>query len=104
MPNSLLYALTFLLALFASFEVGLAHCPNTPNNGVARLRWSNARYPDTRNLDQLCRDFRGRLYEAAETRQAIVDCNTGVDRHKDIDLLDAEIEAINRLIATQCGT
>jgi hypothetical protein len=49
---------------------------------------------------------RGRFsnfFEAATRRQAASFCRDGVDRRRTLELLDAEIEAFNDLIATQCS-
>jgi hypothetical protein len=37
------------------------------------------------------------------TRQAASFCRHGIDRQRTLELLDAEIEAFNDLIATQCS-
>jgi hypothetical protein len=43
------------------------------------------------------------LYEAVTARQATSACQDGIDRRRDLTLLDSEIEAFNNLIAAQCG-
>ena len=37
-------------------------------------------------------------------RQAVSTCNDGVGRQPLLDVLDAEIDAFNNLIAAQCGS
>jgi hypothetical protein len=74
--------------------------------GTARTRWANARQggPSSEDTDQICRAYGNQFYEAVEARQAVSECKTGVERLKEIEILDAEIEAFNNLVATHCGT
>jgi hypothetical protein len=73
---------------------------------AARTRWANARQggPSSENADQICRAYGSQFYEAVEARQAVSECKPGLERQKDIEILDAEIETFNNLIATYCGT
>jgi hypothetical protein len=74
--------------------------------GAARIRWANGREggPSSQDPDQICRAYGNQFYEAVEARQTVSECKTGVERQKDIEVLDAEIEAFNNLVATYCGT
>ena len=38
-----------------------------------------------------------------EVRQAISICADGIDRQRALEILDAEIDVVNNLIASQCG-
>ena len=42
--------------------------------------------------------------EAVTARQAVSICKDGVGRQPLLDVLDAEIDAFNNLIATQCDS
>jgi hypothetical protein len=44
------------------------------------------------------------FYEAVTARQAVSICKDGVGRQPLLDVLDAEIDAFNNLIATQCDS
>jgi hypothetical protein len=72
----------------------MAGCSQLPDLSAARLRWAAVR--------------KGRVdprhsFEAVTTRQAASFCRGGVDRQRTLELLDAEIDAFNDLIATQCS-
>jgi hypothetical protein len=72
----------------------------------ARTHWARARQSGTSSEDraQICLAYGNQFYEAVEARQAVSQCEVGGQRQKHIDILDAEIEAFNNLIATHCGT
>ncbi len=72
----------------------------------ARIRWANSRQSGTssENREQICLAYGHQFYEAVEARQALSQCQVGVERQKAIEILDAEIEAFNNLIATHCRT
>jgi hypothetical protein len=36
-------------------------------------------------------------------RQAVSICQDGIDRHRALEVLDAEIDAFNNVIASQCS-
>jgi hypothetical protein len=71
-----------------------------------RTHWANARQggPSSEKNDQICRAYGNQFYEAVEARQAVSECKAGIELQKDIEILDAEIEAFNNLIATHCGS
>ena len=70
------------------------------------IRWANARQsgPSSEDADQICRAYRNQFYEAVEARQTVSQCEAGVERQKEIEILDAEIDTFNNLIATHCRT
>jgi hypothetical protein len=72
---------------------------------AARFRSTNARQSGAspEDPDQVCRAYRTQFYEAVEARQTVSQCEAGVERQKGIEILDAEIDAFNNLIATRCG-
>jgi hypothetical protein len=57
---------------------------------------------DPAHHEDSCRAYANQFLEAAKTRQAASLCEN-VDRQRMLDRLDAEIDALNDLIATQCG-
>src|SRR5436190_3806797 len=44
------------------------------------------------------------FYEGVEAPQTVSQCQAGGERQRDVEILDAEIQAFNHLIATHCGT
>jgi hypothetical protein len=73
---------------------------------AALIRWTNARQsrPKSEEPDQICRAYGNQFYDAVQARQAVSECAGGGERKKDIEVLDAEIEAFNNLLVTHCGT
>jgi hypothetical protein len=50
-----------------------------------------------------CRAYANNFYEAVVTRQAASLCEDGVSRQRDLEMLDAAIDAINNMIAAECA-
>jgi hypothetical protein len=44
------------------------------------------------------------FFEAVKARQAAAICEDGLDHQRDLELLDAGIEAVNNLVASQCSS
>jgi len=80
-------------------------CSHLSDLSAARLRWAAVRKGrvDPRHSEESCRSYGSNFFEAVTTRQAASFCRGGVDRQRTLELLDAEIEAFNDLIATQCS-
>jgi hypothetical protein len=90
---------------FSNLEAG--YCGQSLDDfRAARIRWANTRQTAPRSEEpaQICRAYGNEFYEAVEARHAVSQCEGGAARQKDIDALDAEIEAFNSLIAIHCGT
>jgi hypothetical protein len=51
---------------------------------------------------KICRAYGKNFYEAVEVRQAAALCEDSAVRKRNLDTLDAEIDAFNNLIAVQC--
>jgi hypothetical protein len=79
-------------------------CSQLPNLSAARLHWAVVRKSraDPDHSEESCRSYGSSFFEAATMRQAASFCKDGVDRQRTLELLDAEIETFNDLIATQC--
>jgi hypothetical protein len=79
-------------------------CGQLRNLSAAGLRWAAVRKSrvDLGHGEESCRSYGTNFFEAATMRQAASFCKDGVDRQRTLELLDAEIEAFNDLIATQC--
>jgi len=51
----------------------------------------------------MCHVYGGYFYEAAVIRQAAASCESGAARDRDLESLDTEIDAFNKLIASRCS-
>jgi 4-hydroxy-3-methylbut-2-enyl diphosphate reductase IspH len=82
-----------------------AHCGQASELSAARLRWAATRqtHVGPGQADKICRAYGQQFYEAVEARQAASVCQDSVNRQRDVDILDAEIDAFNNLIAAQCS-
>jgi hypothetical protein len=82
-----------------------AYCGQTFDIASARNRWAAARQAsvDPAHYDAACRAYGTQFFEAVTARQAASNCEGGDKRQRTLDVLDAEIDAFNNLIAAQCG-
>jgi hypothetical protein len=82
-----------------------SNCGQATELAAARVRWAAVRKSrgDTPNNEKNCRAYSIHFYEAVTARQAASTCKDGVGRQPLLDVLDAEIDAFNNLIAAQCG-
>jgi hypothetical protein len=53
-------------------------------------------------VEKICRTYGKNFYEAVEVCQAAALCEDSAVRKRNLDTLDAEIDAFNNLIAVQC--
>ena len=83
---------------------GASNCQAT-ELAAAQVRWAAVRQSrgDTTNNEKSCRAYSVHFYEAVTARQAVSTCKDGAGRQPPLDVLDAEIDAFNNLIAAQCG-
>jgi hypothetical protein len=58
---------------------------------------------DRAHKQQSCRDYFDHFFEAVNARQAASLCDHGSDHRAELEKLDAGVEAINNVIAAQCG-
>lgn len=81
------------------------YCGRASELPTARVRWEAARLSpaDPAIREKNCRAYGFQFYEAVTVRQAISACRDGLDHRRDLELLDSEIDAFNKLIATECG-
>jgi hypothetical protein len=100
------FCLLFLLGTPAmAAKPDITYCTQAHDAAVAHLRWALAprRSSSVLQTDESCRTYRSEFYEAAVTRQNITHCEQEDVRQHALDVLDAEINAFNDLIATHCG-
>ena len=105
MPRILLLAIAVLTIPAAVPNADASSCGQISKLSEARLRWAATRQVrvDPAQTDKTCRAYGQQFYEAVEARQAASVCQDGVSRQRDVDMLDAEIDAFNNLIAAQCS-
>ena len=68
---------------------------------------ARARLPATRRnsapSEESCRAYGFQFFEAVKARYVASFCEDGVDHQRDLAMLDAEIDVVNNLIASQCS-
>jgi hypothetical protein len=86
-------------------DVEAAYCGQSFDIAAARNRWAVARRSsvDPAHYDESCRAYGNQFFEAVTARQTVSICQNGLDRQRALEMLDAEIDAFNNLIAAQCG-
>ena len=94
-----------LLALPATTSEADASCGQAFDIAAARGRWAATRKVNANSAQKadMCRAYGKQLFEAAQVRQATSVCQDGIKRQRDLDILDAQIDAFNNLIASQCS-
>jgi hypothetical protein len=82
-----------------------SNCGQATELAAARVRWAAVRQSrgDIPNNEKNCRAYSIHFYEAVTARQAASICKDGVGRQSLLNVLDAEIDAFNTLIAAGCG-
>jgi hypothetical protein len=105
MLRILLLAIAVLTIPATVPNVDASSCGQISTLSAARLRWAATRQVRVgpAQTDKICRAYGQQFYEAVEARQAASVCQDGVSRQRDVDMLDAEIDAFNNLIAAQCS-
>jgi hypothetical protein len=94
----------FLVTPAAAAKVDVTFCAQAHDTATVHLRWALALKHDSKlHEDDSCRVYRNQFYEAAVTRQNVTRCEQGDIRERALELIDAEINALNDLIATSCS-
>jgi hypothetical protein len=83
----------------------MSGCNRVSHLSSARLRWAAVRKSraDSVHEEESCRSYRSNYFEAVMTRHEASVCGGVIGRQGVLEQLDSEIEALNDLIATQCG-
>jgi hypothetical protein len=86
-------------------NVEASYCGQSFDVAAARNRWAVARQRsvDAAHYDGSCRAYGIQFFEAVTARQTASICQDGIDRQQTLQVLDAEIDAFDNLIAAQCG-
>ena len=100
-----LFVIALLFIPPTTSKADTSNCAQISDLAAARLRWAAARQSrvDSAQNEKRCRVYRIHFYDAVTARQVASVCEGGIDRQRDLDLLDFEIDAFNDLIAAQCG-
>lgn len=94
----------FLITPAMAAKVDVTFCTQAHDTAEVHLRWALAQQHDSKvHEDDSCRVYRNQFYEAAVTRQNVTRCEQGDIRKRALEVIDAEIDAFNDLIATSCS-
>jgi hypothetical protein len=101
---SMLRSVTFAIALviLPAAAADASYCGQASELTAARERWAAVRQSRNDDSEKSCRAYGNYFYEAVVTRQTASLCDDGANRQRNLEVLDAEIDAFNKLIATQC--
>jgi beta-phosphoglucomutase-like phosphatase (HAD superfamily) len=82
-----------------------ASCNQVFEAAAARARVTAVRRngTDPAQSAEICRAYANQFFEAVKARQAAAICEDGLDHQRSLELLDAGIDAVNDLIASQCS-
>jgi len=100
-----IFAIAVLIVPATASKVDASYCGQVSELAAARLRWAATRESrvDPAHNEKSCRALGNHFFEAVEARQAASICDDGIDHQRALDVLDAEIDAFNNLIAAQCN-
>jgi hypothetical protein len=82
-----------------------ASCDQVFEAAAARARVPATRRngSDPAQAEETCRIYGSQFFEAVKARYTASFCEDGVDHQRELEKLDAGIEAVNNLIASQCS-
>ena len=88
----------------AASAADASYCGQSSELAAAQARWVELRQSriGPAEAEKICRAYGKNFYEAVEVRQAESLCEDSAIRKRNLDTLDAEIDAFNNLIAVQC--
>jgi hypothetical protein len=100
MLRSATFAIAF--AILPAAAADASSCGQASELTAARTRWAAVRQSRPDDSDKSCRAYGNNFYEAVVTRQTASWCEDSANRQRNLEVLDAEIDAFNNLIAEQC--
>ena len=96
--------LTVLIITVAAANAAASDCGQAADVATghhrAPLKQKNSAVPP--QGEERCGDYSSRFFEVVKARQAVSTCDDGIDHRRDLDVLDAQIDDLNNLIAAQC--
>jgi len=106
MLRIIIFASALLIDPAITVGVEMPGCSQLSDLSAARLRWAAVRKKPVNpaHNEESCRSYGTNFFEAVTMRQAASTCRDSIDRERNRKLLDGEIDALNDLIATQCGS
>src|SRR5262249_47638691 len=98
------FAIALLLLPATGATADVSSCAQGSELAAARQRWVAARQAraDPGDAGKSCRAYGNHFYEAVQARYAASLCEDSINRQRSLNMLDAEIDAFNNLIAAQC--
>jgi hypothetical protein len=96
------FAIVLLILAATAAAADGASCGQGSEFAAARVRWAAVRQSHPADIGNICRAYGSHFYEAVQARQAASLCEDSVKRQHNLEMLDAEIDAFNNLIAAQC--
>ena len=104
MLRVIMIAVSLLIIPATTSGLHASQCDEVSKLAAARLRMLAARHSriDPAHAEDTCRAFRNDFYEAVVARQIASTCDDK-DRERHLDLLDAQIETLNDVIAANCN-
>jgi hypothetical protein len=96
--------LAIAVMMVAASAADASYCGQSSELAAAQARWAALRQSRVgpAEAEKICRAYGKNFYEAVEVRQAAALCEDSTIRKRNLDTLDAEINAFNNLIAVQC--
>jgi hypothetical protein len=96
----------FAIVIAASPSEVDASCCQIFEVAAARVRWEVAGQSrvEPAHYEESCREYGNQFFEAVKARQATSIREDGINRQRALEILDAEIDAFNNLIASLCGS
>jgi hypothetical protein len=103
MLRIVIFPIALLIIPVTASKVDASYCGQVSELAAARQRWAAARQrADPTHTETSCRAYGNYFYEAVVARQAASVCEDGANRQQHLEMLDAEIDVFNDLIAAQC--
>jgi hypothetical protein len=103
MLRIIILAIAFL-ANASTISTAQAACGQGPEISAARVRWGLVRqHNDGASRFDSCRAYSSVFLEAVNARQVVSLCEQGVIRQRNLEMLDADIDVFNDLIAEWCS-
>jgi hypothetical protein len=101
----LLVAFLFVFLAIPVLAANVSYCAQAHDSAETHLKRALERQGNGKALqnDDSCRAYRSEFYEAAVTRQNVTHCEQDAIRQSALEVIDAEINAFNDLIATYCA-
>ena len=83
-----------------------SECTSSREISASRERWATirSRPANAAGNETNCRAYASSFYESVMLRQTTAMCARNTDNAHDLAVLDSEVDALNNLLATRCGS